>query len=80
LTVPHPPGTITLKSDNTLSNVAHQAVFDVDPKKGLTLIEVAANTTVDEVKKKTDAPFQVAKDLKKFGDEDESGGKPKAKL
>jgi 3-oxoacid CoA-transferase len=39
-------------------------VFDVDFKDGLTLIEVADGVTVDEIKAKTEAPFQIAKDLK----------------
>lgn len=41
-----------------------KAVFDVDFTDGLTLIEVAEGVTVDEVKAKTEAPFQVAADLK----------------
>lgn len=40
-----------------------QAVFDVDFAHGLTLIEIADGVTVDEVKSKTGATFQVAKDL-----------------
>jgi len=41
-----------------------QCVFDVDFATGLTLVEIADGVTVDEVKSKTEAPFQVAKDLK----------------
>ncbi len=39
-------------------------MFDVDFAKGLTLIELADGVTVDEVKSKTEAPFQVADDVK----------------
>ena len=39
-------------------------VFDVDFASGLTLIELADGVTVDEVKAKTEAPFQVADDVK----------------
>jgi 3-oxoacid CoA-transferase len=41
-----------------------QGVFDVDFATGLTLIEIADGVTVDEIKKKTEAPFKVADDLK----------------
>lgn len=40
------------------------AVFDVDHKTGLTLVEIASDTTVDEVKSKTGCDFAVADDLK----------------
>jgi len=40
------------------------AVFDVDFTKGLTLIEIAEGVEVEEVRKKTDAPFEVAENLK----------------
>ena len=39
-------------------------MFDVDFAKGLTLSELADGVTVDEVKSKTEAPFQVADDVK----------------
>ncbi|RJE27266.1 hypothetical protein PHISCL_00397 [Aspergillus sclerotialis] len=39
-------------------------VFDVDFASGLTLVELADGVTVDEVKAKTEAPFQVADDVK----------------
>ena len=42
------------------------AVFDVDFTTGLTLRELAEGVTVDEVRSKTDAPFNVADDLKKM--------------
>ncbi|KAG4433400.1 hypothetical protein IFR05_011112 [Cadophora sp. M221] len=44
--------------------ITELAVFDVDPKEGLTLIEVAEGVTVEDVKEKTEAPFKVAGDLK----------------
>lgn len=40
------------------------AVFDVDFVNGLKLKEFADGVTVDEIKAKTEAPFQVADDLK----------------
>ncbi|KAI9662546.1 MAG: hypothetical protein M1821_008713 [Bathelium mastoideum] len=39
-------------------------VFDVDFTNGLTLIELADSVTVDEVKAKTEAPFQVAENVR----------------
>jgi 3-oxoacid CoA-transferase len=39
-------------------------VFDVDFTNGLTLIELADGVTVEEVKAKTEAPFNVADDVK----------------
>ena len=43
-----------------------QAVFDVDWTDGLTLVEVAEGSTVDDVKAKTEAPFKVAESLGTF--------------
>lgn len=40
------------------------AVFAVDKKKGLTLLEIAPGISVDEIKAKTAAPFDVAPALK----------------
>lgn len=39
-------------------------MFDVDFEKGLTLIEHAEGVTVEEIRSKTEAPFEVSKDLK----------------
>ena len=36
----------------------------MDFATGLTLIEIADGVTVEEIKKKTEAPFKVADDLK----------------
>ncbi|MCJ1385193.1 hypothetical protein MMC17_008314 [Xylographa soralifera] len=44
--------------------ITELCVFDVDFTSGLTLIEIADGVTVDEVRAKTEAPFQVADDLK----------------
>ncbi|GAB0134621.1 hypothetical protein EsDP_00002986 [Epichloe bromicola] len=44
--------------------ITELAVFDVDFAHGLTLIEIADGVTVEEVKRKTEAPFTVAEDLK----------------
>lgn len=41
-----------------------KAVFDVDFSHGLHLIEVGPGVTVEELGRKTGAPFTVAKDLK----------------
>ena len=41
-----------------------QGVFDVDFTTGLTLIEIADGVSVDEIKAKTEAPFEVADELK----------------
>ncbi|KAK1248169.1 hypothetical protein MKX08_006389 [Trichoderma sp. CBMAI-0020] len=46
--------------------ITELAVFDVDFAHGLTLIEIADGVTVEEIKSKTEAPFTVADDLKKF--------------
>jgi 3-oxoacid CoA-transferase len=40
------------------------AVFDVDFDKGLTLIEKSKDTTVEDIKAKTGAPFEISSDLK----------------
>ncbi|WIM67181.1 3-oxoacid CoA-transferase subunit B [Corynebacterium breve] len=40
--------------------VTNYAVFEVDSKKGLTLVEVASGETVDSVREVTEAPFTVA--------------------
>jgi len=44
--------------------ITELAVFDVDPKAGLTLIEHAEGVSVDEIAAKTDAPFRISSDLK----------------
>lgn len=44
-----------------------QCVFQVDRKNGgLTLTELAEGVTVEEVKSKTDAKFEISKDLKEM--------------
>lgn len=43
-----------------------QGVFDVDPKTGLTLIEVAEDSSVEEIKKSTGCDFKVSPNLKKM--------------
>ncbi|KAK9451567.1 3-oxoacid CoA-transferase [Limtongia smithiae] len=40
--------------------ITDMAVFDVDPEKGLTLIEVAEGLTADDIKDKVAAPFAVS--------------------
>ena len=44
--------------------ITELCVFDVDFSKGLTLVELADGVTIDEVKSKTGAPFEVAEDVK----------------
>ncbi|EGC28663.1 hypothetical protein DICPUDRAFT_100069 [Dictyostelium purpureum] len=44
--------------------ITELAVFDVDPKEGLILIEKYDGVTVDELKAKTAAPFKVSPNLK----------------
>ncbi|KAJ1371690.1 hypothetical protein KIN20_033675 [Parelaphostrongylus tenuis] len=47
--------------------ITEKAVFDVDTKTGLTLIEVRADLTVDDIKKITGAPFKISDKLKPMG-------------
>jgi 3-oxoacid CoA-transferase len=42
------------------------AVFDVDRMTGLTLKEHAKGVSVEEIRSKTEAPFEVAEDLKEM--------------
>ncbi|DAZ92832.1 TPA: hypothetical protein N0F65_010100 [Lagenidium giganteum] len=44
--------------------ITELGVFDVVPGKGLRLVEISPTTTVDEVRARTEAPFEVADDLK----------------
>eukprot|EP00475_Leptophrys_vorax_P032437 TRINITY_DN5001_c0_g1_i1.p1 TRINITY_DN5001_c0_g1~~TRINITY_DN5001_c0_g1_i1.p1 ORF type:complete len:201 (+),score=68.27 TRINITY_DN5001_c0_g1_i1:174-776(+) len=44
--------------------ITELGVFDVDFQKGLTLIEIAEDTTLDHIKKVTEAPFEVASNLR----------------
>ncbi|KJX92940.1 succinyl-CoA:3-ketoacid-coenzyme A transferase like protein [Zymoseptoria brevis] len=44
--------------------ITELAVFEVDFTSGLTLIEHAEGVTVDEIKSKTEAPFQVSENLR----------------
>lgn len=46
--------------------VTDLAVFDVDPKDGLTLIEVVEGTTPEELQKMTEAKFKVSPNLKAY--------------
>ncbi len=46
--------------------ITELAVFDVDHKEGLTLIEIAEGTSVEDLKKVTEPEFKVADDLKTF--------------
>lgn len=40
--------------------ITNLGVFEVDQKKGLTLVEVAPGETVESVREATEAPFEVA--------------------
>lgn len=44
--------------------ITELAVFDVSPTAGLTLIEHAEGVSVDDIKKKTEAPFKVSDKLR----------------
>lgn len=44
--------------------ITELGVFDVSLGKGMTLVEIADGVTVDEIRAKTEAPFEVAEDLK----------------
>lgn len=44
--------------------ITEKGVFEVDAKKGLALIEIAPDTTIEEIQKATEAPFEVSKNLK----------------
>lgn len=44
--------------------ITELCVFDVDFTNGLTLVELADGVTVDEVRSKTEASFNVADDVK----------------
>ncbi|KAJ1976760.1 Succinyl-CoA:3-ketoacid coenzyme A transferase 1, mitochondrial [Dimargaris cristalligena] len=43
--------------------ITDKGVFDVDPKEGLTLVELAKGVTVEEVRKLTAAPFKVVPNI-----------------
>lgn len=43
--------------------ITEKGVFKVDPKRGLTLIELADDCTLDDVKQATGCSFEVASDL-----------------
>ncbi|RUS22620.1 3-oxoacid CoA transferase 1 [Endogone sp. FLAS-F59071] len=46
--------------------ITDMCVFDVDSKKGLTLIELAEGVSVDDVRASTGCDFDVANDLRKY--------------
>lgn len=48
-------------------NFSIQAVFDVDKENGLTLTEIAENSTIEEIITSTGCEFEVSPDLKKMG-------------
>ncbi|KYQ89812.1 3-oxoacid CoA-transferase [Tieghemostelium lacteum] len=59
--------TLPLTGKNCVDRIITElAVFDVDKKNGLTLIELSEDITVDELKKITGSPFKVSKDLKPY--------------
>jgi 3-oxoacid CoA-transferase len=41
-----------------------KGVFDVDWKAGLTLVEIAKGIALEEIVRKTEAPFKIADGLK----------------
>lgn len=46
--------------------VTDLAVFDVDPEKGLTLVEILDDITVKELQQMTEAEFVVSENLKPY--------------
>lgn len=44
--------------------ITEMGVFDVCPKEGLTLVEIAEDTTVEKVKAATEAPFEGLTEMK----------------
>jgi len=44
--------------------ITELGVFDCHPQNGLTLVEIAPDTTVEQIKAVTEAPFKVAENLK----------------
>lgn len=52
-----------LRSAATILTIS-QGVFEVDPKKGLTLVEVSKDSSVEEIKQKTGCAFTVSSNLK----------------
>ncbi|KAL5021128.1 hypothetical protein ScPMuIL_000283 [Solemya velum] len=47
--------------------ITDKCVFDIDPKKGLILSELAEGVTVEDVVESTGCEFEVAADLKPMG-------------
>lgn len=57
--------TLPLTGKECISRIITElAVFDIDKSKGLILIEIAPGVTVEEVKSKTEASFEVSPNLK----------------
>ena len=44
--------------------ITEMGVFDVHPEEGLTLVEIAPDTTVEKIQAATEAPFKVSPNLK----------------
>jgi len=44
--------------------ITEMGVFEIDPKKGMTLVEIAPDCNVDAIKKATGCPFEVCPNLK----------------
>ncbi|XP_066469750.1 succinyl-CoA:3-ketoacid coenzyme A transferase 1, mitochondrial [Tiliqua scincoides] len=56
--------TLPITGKNCVNRIiTEKAVFDVDPKKGLTLIEIWEGLSVDDIKKSTGADFVVSSNL-----------------
>ncbi len=47
-------------SDGVCTHLSMQGVFDVDGKKGLTLVELADDVTLDDIRAATGCPFEVS--------------------
>ena len=57
--------TLPLTGKNVVDMVVTDlAVFEIDPETGLTLIELAPGSSVEQIKEKTGCPFTIAADLR----------------
>ena len=57
--------TLPLTGKNVVDMVVTDlAVFEVDPESGLTLVELAPGSSVEQIKEKTGCPFTIAADLR----------------
>jgi 3-oxoacid CoA-transferase len=59
--------TLPLTGKNVVDMIVTElGVFSVDPKQGITLLELAPGATLDDVKSKTGCPVKIADTLKRW--------------